>query len=51
MRNILFWKKSEKAHVKVLRKVIGIVSKDSLPDETDLSVLEKIHSIELRESF
>ena len=46
-----FGEKSEDDHVKVLGKVIGIVSKDSLPDETDLSVLEEIHSVELREFY
>lgn len=46
-----FEERSEDNHVKVLGKVIGIVSKDSLPDETDLSVLEEIHSVELREFY
>ncbi len=46
-----FEERSEDDHVKVLGKVIGIVSKDSLPDETDLSVLEEIHSVELREFY
>ena len=46
-----FEERSEYDHVKVLGKVIGIVSKDSLPDETDLSVLEEIHSVELREFY
>lgn len=46
-----FEERSEDNHVKVLGKVIGIVSKDSLPDETDLSVLEEIHSVEPREFY
>lgn len=46
-----FEERSEDDHVKVLGKVIGIVSKDSLPDETDLSVLEEIHSVELRKFY
>ena len=48
-KELPFGEKNEDDHVRVIGRVLGVVSSDELPNEDDIPILEELMSKEIRE--